>query len=88
MSMDEETLKRIAQETFDPTWPKAGEVWQHYKGGLYSIVAVAVHESELVPLVVYRSQEKGFVWARPVSVFMDTFFDADGVKKPRFERVR
>ncbi len=69
--MSDDELKRTAQASLDPAWPKAGEVWRHYKGGMYDIITIAVHESELVPLVVYRSQSHGTVWARPVGNWLE-----------------
>ena len=59
--------------------PRSDEKYRHYKGGMYTILAVALTESSLDPVVVYRSEEKGCVWARPLSDFMSL---VDG--KPRF----
>lgn len=83
-----QSVKDLAQwHTPDPGWPKAGEVWQHYKGGLYDVVAIAVHESELAPYVVYRSQEKGYIWLRPVVDWLSQTTLDDGRQVPRFTKV-
>lgn len=44
----------------------AGQYWTHYKGGVYKIVAVAVEEDTLEPVIVYESLKHGTVWVRTV----------------------
>lgn len=72
--------------------PRPGEVYRHYKGGLYTVMARAIHEETLEPLVIYQSNAKGSVWARTLGVFAglaEVEADRDFVRRvPRFERVR
>ena len=60
--------------------------WQHYKGGRYEFITLALEESTLVPLVVYRSVETGQVWTRPVADFLGEIprDDSQGFYGPRF----
>jgi hypothetical protein len=87
MTEAEQSQKRVAQAALDdPAWPRPGERWRHYKGGEYVIVTLAVIEATAEPAVVYRSEMYGYVWVRPVSVFME-WVPVDGQLRPRFERI-
>ena len=57
--------------------------YRHYKGGLYDLVCEATLESDLTPLIVYRS-EGGSVWVRPRDVFFERVTDANGNQVQRF----
>ncbi|MBO6148999.1 MAG: DUF1653 domain-containing protein, partial [Lachnospiraceae bacterium] len=51
--------------------PGAGEVYRHFKGGIYEILALARHSETLEELVVYRNKEDpSKVYARPLPLFM------------------
>jgi hypothetical protein len=57
-----------------------GEVYRHYKGGLYQVICIAEHVKTGVPLVVYRtlnqkSLEK--IWCRPLTEFHGRVRDGD-----------
>lgn len=58
--------------------------YQHYKGGLYSVIGVARHSETDEVLVVYRPQygERG-LWVRPASMFCETVA-VGGERVPRF----
>ncbi|MES2048265.1 MAG: DUF1653 domain-containing protein [Pseudomonadota bacterium] len=56
--------------------------FRHYKGGIYELVCEATQESDLSPVIVYRSHN-GSIWTRPKSVFFE-MVDVGGVKVPRF----
>ena len=66
-----------------------GKKYQHYKGGVYRVITLALSEDAHEKMVVYESCEdsddfpKGSVWIRAYANFTDTV-DLDGVKKPRF----
>lgn len=83
--------KDLAQALHMGGSPKPGEIYRHYKGGLYSIVARAIKEDTLEPLVIYRSNAKGSVWARTLANFTETIeASAEGrllESCPRFARV-
>lgn len=59
-------------------------IYQHFKGAYYHVMELATHSETEEPLVVYRALygEKG-VWARPLSMFVETV-ERNGESKPRF----
>lgn len=48
--------------------PKPGQVYRHYKGGIYVVMGVGKHTESGERLVVYNDDD-GNVWLRPVSMF-------------------
>ncbi len=47
-------------------------IYKHFKGGLYEALLVARDsEDRDKEFVVYRSLEKGHVWARPIAMFFE-----------------
>jgi hypothetical protein len=65
--------------------PKVGDVFRHYKGGLYVIVARSVMEDTLEPLVCYFSYAKQVYWTRTLANFTETVGEGDAAG-PRFRR--
>lgn len=74
----------------------AGNVYRHFKGGLYRVHGVAVHSETAELLVIYSNQddprdEPPRLWARPLAMFLSP---VDKTKYPRarqkrrFEKVR
>jgi DNA polymerase-3 subunit epsilon len=63
---------------------KTGQLQQyrHYKGGLYELVCEATQESDLSPVIVYRSHN-GSVWTRPKAVFFEMVM-VNGMPVQRF----
>jgi len=60
--------------------PKENEIYKHFKGSLYQIVAIAVHTENSEKMVVYRSIEKPErVFARPLEMFMS---EVDRIRYP------
>ena len=60
--------------------PVAGQIYKHFKGNLYKVVAVAVHTESEEKLVVYQSVENpDRVFARPLEMFMS---DIDRFRYP------
>jgi hypothetical protein len=47
--------------------PDRSMVWEHYKGGYYRVLGVAVNEADLTPMVVYRHEGSGCVFTRPLA---------------------
>ena len=43
---------------------KVGEIYQHYKGGIYTVLHIAEHTETNELFVIYHN-ESGKVWARP-----------------------
>ncbi len=58
-----------------------GERYRHFKGNVYTVLAVAKHTETMEELVVYRSDETGDVWVRPKSMFLDKKGDVDRFTK-------
>ena len=60
--------------------PVAGQIYKHFKGNLYKVLAVAVHTESEEKLVVYQSVDNpDRVFARPLEMFMS---DIDRFRYP------
>ena len=72
----------------NPT-PKPGEIFQHYKGGQYKIVAMCNHTDTDEVLVIYKSLSFGGFHARPYSEWHDEMERSDISRKRifRFEKL-
>ena len=68
------------------TRPKDGQLFQHYKGGKYEIVATGFLEDSEAPCVVYRSLLKDIVWVRTAKNFLENV-EHNGVIVPRFKPI-
>lgn len=59
--------------------------YQHFKGNVYEVLAVAQHSETLEKLVVYRPlYGEGAVWVRPLDMFFD-MKEKEGKLVPRFQ---
>lgn len=86
--MTDDELKQIAQEQ-SHFGPQPGQIWRHFKGGLYSIVCRSVKEDTLEPLVTYHGNAHGTNWTRTLANFTEVLchsaeYPGGG---PRFKRV-
>lgn len=80
--------KDVAQAEIGRSPVQAGQAWEHYNGGRYTIVAVAIEEATLAPVVVYRADDHGgTVWTRPLANFLGTVVPWGVDPIPRFRRV-
>lgn len=64
---------------------QAGDLVQHFKGGLYKIISIATHTETEEPMVVYQSlqgENQGRVWVRPYEMFCSP---VDKIKYPKAE---
>lgn len=76
--------KDTAQELLKNLPVKAGQKYRHFKGTDYEVMAVAIKEDTLEPLVVYRSFAKNSIWARTLENFTE-YVERDGKKLKRFD---
>lgn len=66
--------------------PRPGDVYEHYKGGLYSIVCQCMHKDSHTIYVVYHSNLLGMDWLQKQSEFQAIVTLDDGTRVPRFKR--
>ena len=68
---------------------KAGDKFKHFKGTVYTVVAIARHTETEESLVVYADPQ-GNTWARPLEMFC-SLIDKDKypqiTQKYRFEKI-
>jgi hypothetical protein len=54
--------------------PEPNQIWQHFKGQRYKVLAIALHSETQEKLVVYQAWDepsKLQVWARPLGMWME-----------------
>jgi hypothetical protein len=78
--------KDRAQAILNHSSLKPGGRFRHYKGGEYEIVALALKEDTLEPLVIYKSLEHGTIWARTLKNWNESV-EVDGKKMKRFRKI-
>ncbi|MGI8216736.1 DUF1653 domain-containing protein [Bacillus cereus] len=63
-------------------------LYEHYKGGLYRVLAeVARHTETGEDVVVYMSVETGLVWVRPSELFYGYLTTNEGKVIKRFKAI-
>lgn len=64
-----------------------GQIWRHFKGGVYRVLYLAKHSETGEELVIYTKNDSGgTVWARPASMWLETV-ERDGKRQPRFDLI-
>lgn len=62
-------------------------LYHHFKGGKYELIGIARHSEDLTEeFAVYKSLKTGYVWIRPLKMFLENIDRAD-YKGPRFKFV-
>lgn len=64
--------KDWAQAKLKECGVKPGQIYRHYKGGLYTVVAVSLKEDTMEPMVTYHSNVKESTWTRTLANFTET----------------
>ena len=65
--------------------PRSGEIWKHFKGKLYEILAVVSHTETKELYVCYRALYGEFgYYVRPLNMFLS---EVDREKYPEVEQV-
>lgn len=69
--------------------PSPGEVWRHYKGRLYDVLTVGVHEGNGQHLIGYRLHNNpgATTWYRPVSEWCQVVTMPGGGQAQRYTPV-
>jgi hypothetical protein len=68
------------------TYPEPKQIWLHYKGGRYEIIAMCNHTTTNEVMVIYKSLSFNGFHARPYNEWHDEVWD--GVhRKTRFELI-
>jgi hypothetical protein len=62
---------------------KVGQVYEHYKGNHYRVLALGKHSETGEELVTYKRVEDDAVYSRPKAMFFDEI-EKDGKKTTRF----
>ena len=60
--------------------------YQHYKGGIYTLITLAVHTETNERLVIYQDK-KDLVYARPYDMFFGKV-KVGGMSVPRFMEIK
>jgi len=68
------------------TYPEPGQIWAHYKGGRYEIIAMCNHTTTHEVMVIYKSKSFNGFHARPYSEWHDDIWDGPH-RKTRFTLV-
>lgn len=86
--MSEKPSQELAEDLVTAQQQVAvGETYKHYKGMLYTVIAIGLDEKTLEPCVVYKAEygEK-LTWIRSLSDWLKEV-DWEGKTVPRFAKI-
>lgn len=71
-----------------PATPLPGEIWRHFKGGVYRIITISFDHIKTDPWVVYRNVDSCTTYHRELSDFMARIAHPGPTRDliPRFKR--
>ena len=81
---DNTVTENMSKQNNTGKYPVPGQIWKHYKGGQYEIIAMCNHTDTDESLVIYRSLSFGGYHARPYNEWHDEVW-VDNHCKIRFE---
>ena len=80
--MDSANVLSEAAKSFRPG------IYEHFKGGKYEVIGIALHSESLEEMVIYKAlYGQGLTWVRPRSMFLETVVYNEK-KVPRFSFVK
>ena len=65
---------------------KTGNIYRHYKGNTYKIIALARHSETGEDMIVYQSVQNGDVWVRPRYMWNEEV-ELNGTRVLRFTQI-
>jgi len=68
------------------TYPEPGQIWAHYKGGRYEVIAMCNHTTTHEVMVIYKSKSFNGFHARPYSEWHDEIWNGPHCVR-RFELI-
>lgn len=75
--------RQVEDRTIQP-----GQIWKHFKGGLYIVIGVARNSETMEDEVIYKDMYGlGQLWARPLSMWNE-HINRGAYSGPRFKYVR
>ena len=63
-----------------------GDLYKHFKGGVYRILYRAKNTETLEDMIVYQSLETNEIWVRPAEMFFE-YIETDTYKGFRFTHI-
>lgn len=72
-----DNCKKLIEQNTTRYIPKAGDIVQHSKGGMYYILGISTHTETNEVTVVYGADGK--IWNRPYDMFCDGRFKLKGI---------
>jgi hypothetical protein len=74
ITTDNKTIT-TADQNNTGTYPEPNQIWQHYKGGRYEIIAMCNHTTTNEVMVIYKSLSFNGFHARPYSEWHDKMWN-------------